>query len=133
MTRYLLDTNAVIALLNDAASPLARRVRQHKPADICISSIVAHELFYGAFKSQRAESNVAIVDSLQFEVLEFDKEDARRAGQIRAYLALNGSPIGPYDVLIAGQAQARSMILVTGNTDEFKRVEGLTIENWGGN
>ena len=132
MTRYLLDTNAVIALLNNAESPLARRVRQHKPADICISSIVAHELFYGAFKSQRAEFNVAIVDSLQFEVLEFDKEDARRAGQVRAYLALKEPPIGPYDVLIAGQAQARSMILVTGNTDKLKRIEGLTIENWGG-
>lgn len=131
MTRYLLDTNAVIALLNDTGSPLARRVRQQKPADICISSIVAHELFYGAFKSQRAESNLAIVDSLQFEVLEFDKEDARRAGHVRAYLALAGTPIGPYDVLIAGQAQARSMILITGNTDEFKRVEGLTVENWG--
>ena len=131
MTRYLLDTNAVIALLNDAASPLALRVRQHKPADICISSIVAHELFHGAFKSQRAERNVALVDSLQFEVLAFDKEDARQAGQIRACLALKGTPIGPYDVLIAGQAKARSMILVTGNTDEFKRVEGLTIENWG--
>ena len=132
MTRYLIDTNAVIALLNDAKSPLARRVRQHKPADICISSIVAHELFYGAFKSQRAERNVALVDSLQFEVLGFDKEDARQAGQIRACLALKGTPIGPHDVLIAGQAKARSMSLITGNTDEFKRVEGLTIENWGG-
>ncbi len=132
MTRYLRDTNTVIALLNDAKSPLARRVRQHKPADICISSMVAHGLFYGAFMSQHAETNVAIVDSLQFEVLEFDKEDARRAGQVRAYQALKGTPIGPYDVLIAGHAQARSMILVTGNTDELKRVEGLTIENWGG-
>lgn len=54
--------------------------------------MVAHELFYGAFKSQRAETNVAIVDSLQFEVLEFDKEDARRAGQVRAYLALRDHP-----------------------------------------
>ena len=132
MTRYLLDTNAVIALLNEAASALAHRVRQHKPADICISSIVAHELFYGAFKSQRSEYNVALVDSLQFEALKFDKEDARQAGQIRALLALKGTPIGPYDVLIAGQAKARNMILVTGNTDEFKRVEGLAIENWGG-
>ena len=57
----------------------------------------------------------------------------RQTGQVRAYLALKGTPIGPYDVLIAGQAQARSMILVTGNTDEFKRVEGLAIENWEGN
>ncbi|MHB1353586.1 MAG: PIN domain-containing protein [Thiobacillus sp.] len=132
MTRYLLDTNAVITLLNDGASPLGRRARQHKPADICISSIVAHELFYGAFKSQRAAFNVALVDSLQFEVLEFDKDDARQAGQIRAHLALKGTPIGPYDVLIAGQAKARDLILVTGNTDEFSRVEGLGIENWGG-
>lgn len=130
MTRYLFDTNAVIALLNDAESPLGRRARQHRPADICISSIVAHELFYGAFKSRRAVHNVALVDSLQFEVLEFDKEDARQAGQIRAQLALRGTPIGPYDVLIAGQAKARQLILVTGNADEFKRVEGLSIEDW---
>lgn len=130
MTRYLLDTNAVIALLNDAVSPLARQVRQHKPADICISSIVAHELFYGAFKSQRAEHNVTLVDSLQFEVLEFDKEDARQAGQVRACLALKGTPIGPYDVLIAGQAKARNLTLVTGNTGEFMRVEGLASEDW---
>ncbi len=66
-------------------------------------------------------------------MLEFDKEDARQAGQVRAYLALKGTPIGPYDVLIAGQAQARSMVLVTGNTDEFVRVEGLASEDWGGN
>lgn len=130
MTRYLFDTNAVIALLNDVESPLGRRARRHKPADICISSIVAHELFYGAFKSQRAAHNVALVDSLQFEVLEFDKEDARQAGQIRVQLALKGTSIGPYDVLIAGQAKARKLILVTGNTDEFKRVEGLSVEDW---
>ena len=74
--------------------------------------------------------NVALVDSLQFEVLEFDREDARQAGQIRAQLALKGTPIGPYDVLIAGQAKARKLILVTGNTDEFKRVAGLSIEDW---
>lgn len=134
MTRYLLDTNAVIALLNDAESLLGHRARQHKPADICISSVVAHELFYGAFKSQRAVYNIALVDSLQFEVLEFDKDDARQAGEIRAHLALKGTPIvGPYDVLIAGQAKARNLTLVTGNTDEFKRLEGLSIENWGGN
>ncbi|MHB1085040.1 MAG: PIN domain-containing protein [Thiobacillus sp.] len=130
MARYLLDTNAIIALLNDVESPLGRRARQHKPADICMSSIVAHELFYGAFKSQRAVHNVALVDSLQFEVLEFDKEDARQAGQIRTRLAIKGTPIGPYDVLIAGQAKARKLILVTGNTDEFKRVAGLSIEDW---
>lgn len=128
--RYLLDTNAVIALLNDRNSRLAQRARQNKPGDIGISAIVSHELFYGAFKSQRAARNVTLVDSLQFEVLEFDKEDSRQAGEIRAALAVKGMPIGPYDVLIAGQAVARNLILVTHNTDEFGRVPGLQIEDW---
>lgn len=130
MTRYLLDTNAVVAVLNDAESSLARRVRQHAPEDVCISSIVAHELFYGAYKSQHAGRNVALVDSLRFEVLDFDKDDAREAGEIRAALASRGTPIGPYDVLIAGQAKARGMTLVTRNSGEFRRVAGLCNEDW---
>ena len=128
--RYLLDANAVIALLNDKDSRLAQRARQYKPGDIGISAIVSHELFYGAFNSQRAVRNVALVDSLKFEVLDFDKEDSRQAGEIRAALAVKGTPIGPYDVLIAGQAMARNLILVTHNTNEFGRVPGLQIEDW---
>jgi tRNA(fMet)-specific endonuclease VapC len=130
MTRFLLDTNAIITLLNGKDSLLTQHARQYKPADICISSIVIHELFYGAFKSKRVEHNVSVVDSLQFEVLEFDKEDAKTAGEIRASLALQGTPIGPYDILIAGQAKARNMILVTHNTSEFNRVSGLLVEDW---
>lgn len=128
--RYLLDANAVIALLNDKDSRPALRARQNKPGDIGISAIVSHELFYGAFKSRRTEHNVALVDGLQFEVVDFDKEDSRQAGEIRAALAVKGTPIGPYDVLIAGQAMARNLILVTHNTDEFGRVPGLQIEDW---
>jgi tRNA(fMet)-specific endonuclease VapC len=128
--RYLLDANVVIGLLNDATSKLAHRARREKPGDIGISSIVAHELFYGAFKSRRAAQNVSLVDSLQFVVLEFDKEDARQAGEIRAILASRGTPIGPYDVLIAGQAKARNLTLITHNTDEFGRVPGLRFDDW---
>lgn len=127
---YLLDTNAVIALLNDGKSRLAQRARQHSPADIGISAVVSHELFYGAFKSQRVERNVALVDSLQFKVIEFDKEDSRHAGAIRAALGALGSAIGPYDVLIAGQARARSLVLVSHNMREFKRVPELQVEDW---
>ena len=130
MTRYLLDTNAVIALLKDSDGLLAQKVRQHSPQEISISVIVAHELFYGAFKSQRSSHNVTLIDLLQFEVLEFDKEDARQAGEIRAILALEGNIIGPYDVLIAGQAKARDLILITNNTKEFSRVTHLQIEDW---
>jgi tRNA(fMet)-specific endonuclease VapC len=128
--RYLLDANAVIVLLNDNTSKLARRARREKPSDFAISAVVVHELFYGAFKSRRATQNIALVDALQFAVIEFDKEDARQAGAVRALLASLGTPIGPYDVLIAGQAVARNMILVTHNTDEFERVPGLRIEDW---
>jgi tRNA(fMet)-specific endonuclease VapC len=128
--RYLLDANAVIALLNDTTSKTAQRARREKVGDVAVSAIVAHELFYGAFKSRRAIQNLALIDALQFEILEFDKEDTRQAGEIRALLASKGTPIGPYDVLIAGQALARDMILVTRNTQEFGRVIGLQIEDW---
>jgi tRNA(fMet)-specific endonuclease VapC len=128
--RYLLDANAVIALLNEATSKTAKRARRERPGDVGISAIVAHELFYGAFRSRRTAHNLALIDALQFIVLEFDKEDARQAGEVRALLASKGTPIGPYDVLIAGQAMAREMILVTDNTQEFGRVPGLRLEDW---
>ena len=127
---YLLDTNVVIGLLNDASSKLARRARREKPSEVAISAIVVHELFYGAFKSARSTENVALIDALQFAVIEFDREDARQAGEIRALLASSGRPIGPYDVLIAGQARARNLTLVTNNKDEFRRVPGLRIVDW---
>jgi tRNA(fMet)-specific endonuclease VapC len=128
--KYLLDTNAVIALLNETKSRTARRARRHKPGDVGISAIVLHELYYGAFKSQRTVRNVAVVDTLQFSVVEFDEDDARQAGELRALLASRGTPIGPYDVLIAGQARARKLTLVTRNTAEFARVPGLRLEDW---
>ena len=102
------------------------------PSDIAISSIVVHELYYGAFKSRRREHNVALVDALQFQVLEFDKEDARHAGELRAFLASSGMSTGPYDALIAGQAKARNLTLVTHNTGEFGRAPGLRAEDWQG-
>ena len=128
----MFDANAIIALLNDTTSPIARRVRRHAPRDFGVSAVVIHELYYGAFKSQRVDKNVARVDALQFPVLEFDQEDARQAGEVRAHLASKGTPIGPYDVLIAGQAKARKLTLVTHNTTEFQRVPGLKVEDWKG-
>jgi tRNA(fMet)-specific endonuclease VapC len=128
--KYLLDANAVIALLNDAKSKTARRARRQKPGDIGVSAIVLHELYYGAHKSQRVALNVAVVDSLRFSIVDFDEEDARHAGELRALLRSRGTPIGPYDVLIAGQAKARQLTLITHNTAEFARVPDLRIEDW---
>jgi tRNA(fMet)-specific endonuclease VapC len=130
--KYLLQTNVVIALLNDPNSDPAQEIRRHHPSEIAISSIVAHELYYGAFKSSQKEHNVALIDALQFQVLEFDKEDARHAGELRAFLASSGMSTGPYDALIAGQAKARNLTLVTHNTGEFGRAPGLRAEDWQG-
>ena len=128
---YLLDANAVIGLL--AGKPhLSARIRAHAPADFAVPAIVAAELYYGAFKSRQRDANLARVEALQFAVLEFDKEDARHAGHIRAALAAAGTPIGPFDGLIAGQARARGLTLITRNVAEFGRVEGLRFEDWEG-
>lgn len=127
--KYLLDTNAVIALLKGDEALLAL-LRQHKPRDFAISAVVAHELYFGAYKSERKEENLARLEAIRIPVLEFDLEDARHSGDIRAYFKREGTPIGPYDVLIAGQARARKCVLITRNMKEFQRVPGLTAKGW---
>ena len=127
--RFLLDTNAVIALLR-RDQDFENRLRRHKPADFGLSAIVAHELCFGAYKSQRRDENLARVDSLPFLVLDFNAEDARVAGRIRAELSSLGRPIGAYDILIAAQALTRDLILISRNLREFQRVAGLRTENW---
>ncbi len=132
---YLLDTNACIALMNWA--PAAVRIRFEKAirgdSRIYISSIVSFELWYGVAKSARIEINTrrleALLSSSAVE-LPFDDEDSRAAGSIRASLEALGRPIGAYDYLIAGQALARQLTLVTANVSEFSRVKGLAWQDW---
>lgn len=126
---YLLDTNAVIAIMRSDANLLAR-LKPLRPQDFALSAIVVHELYFGAQKSQHKADNLARIEALQFPVLEFDREDARHAGDIRAALATLGTPIGPYDALIGGQARARNLTLVTRNVREFERIKDLAIETW---
>lgn len=128
--RYLLDTNAVIAILNRGEGKVFVNTLKHRSEDVATSSIVMHELFCGAYKSERQAKNLSVVDALRLTVLDFEGEDAREAGKVRAHLAQRGRPIGPYDVLIAGQALRHRMILVTANAREFSRVPGLACEDW---
>ncbi len=132
---YLLDTNVVISLLNNR--PPA--VRTHLEAawvagdKIALPAVVLFELFYGASKSNRPTANRAAVLQLledEFEPENFDLDAARAAGEIRADLERAGQRIGEYDTLIAGQALARGMTLVTANVREFSRVQGLKLEDW---
>lgn len=135
MIRHLLDTNAVIALLTRRSDALLHRVEASKPGSLAISSVVAHELYFGAYRSEKVAFNLETLRLLfaDLPILDFDREDARSAGEIRAELRRMGKPIGPYDVLIAGQAKARDLALVTNNTGEFARVTGLRIEDWSTN
>jgi len=127
--RFLLDANVIIAL--SKKNPRIRaKVMQYGPWQCAASSIVLHELYFGIFKSDRVTANLLQIADLPFESLDFTAEDARIAGEIRATLQRNGTPIGPYDTLIAGQALARDLTLVTRNIREFERIEGLRVENW---
>jgi tRNA(fMet)-specific endonuclease VapC len=130
-----LDTNAVIAVLNDPASRVRRRLDATigRGGGLSLSSVVLFELWYGAVKSTRPDRNIRrIADFLAgpVEVLPFESEDAEEAGEIRAVLEHEGSPIGPYDLLIAAQARRRNALLVTANGREFGRVPGLRFEDW---
>lgn len=92
--------------------------------------MVMHELYFGAFKSRRVEQNIGFLQALDFEILDFQLEDAITAGEIRAVLIARGTPIGPLDLLIAGQAVARDLTLVSNNLREFRRIDQLRVEDW---
>lgn len=128
---WLLDTNVVIGLFGGDAT-IVSELRRRRPAQVVTSAVVMHELYYGASKGlpERLAENLRRIDALRFEVLSFEPEDARHAGEIRGGLASLGTPIGPYDVLIAGQARARGITLVTRNAREFDRVPTLVVETW---
>lgn len=99
---------------------------------MAISAVTAGELIFGAERSQQKERNLADIEGLfaRLEVLDFDSEAAAHFGQIRAELYEAGKPIGPYDMMIAGHARSRGLILVSNNLQEFERVQGLRAENW---
>ncbi|WP_323779527.1 type II toxin-antitoxin system VapC family toxin [Leisingera sp.] len=127
--KFLLDTNAVIAIIA-GNSNVIERLSEFAPRDFGVPSVVMHELYFGAYKSQKVEANLARIEALRFEVLDFSESDGRAAGEIRAELKRQGNPIGPYDVLIAGQAVSRSLVLITHNVKEFRRVPVLQYEDW---
>ena len=122
--KFLLDTNAVIGVIA-GNSNLIDRLSEYVPSDFGVPSVVMYELYWGACKSAKVAENVARVDALRFEVLDLSASDARAAGLIRADLNKKGTPIGAYDLLIAGQAVSRSLTLITNNVKEFRRVENL--------
>jgi tRNA(fMet)-specific endonuclease VapC len=132
---YLLDTNAVVALLRNKPTTVRERYRKAEASadSLALSSVVLFELWYGVAKSSQVAENterLRILLSGNLDLLDFDDEDAKTAGQVRATLEKSGNPIGAYDLLIAGQALRRGLTVVTANTTEFGRVTGLSWQDW---
>lgn len=131
MLKYLLDTNLCIRVLRERPRGLRERFNA-EATSLSISSVVLCELLVGAAKSARPVENRNAVEAFaaRLEVLDFDAEAAAHAGEIRADLEREGRSIGSYDLLIAGHARSRGLVVVTGNLAEFRRVEGLRCEDW---
>lgn len=132
---YLLDTNAVIGLLTNRPPAVRERLRRISPTalPLAISSIVLFELWYGVARSRhRAENTERLRGFMsgQVTIVGFEEEDAVIAGDVRAELERAGTPIGPYDLLIAAQALRSGSTLVTANVAEFRRVPDLAWEDW---
>ncbi len=130
---YLLDSNVCIRLLNESASSnMARKLAELTPDDIRLCSVVKSELYYGAYKSTKRDRNLANLNRFfsQFISLPFDDNAAAIAGQVRAQLDLAGTPIGSNDLLIGAIALSNDLTLVTHNSREFGRINGLKYEDW---
>lgn len=129
--KYLLDTDICIAAMRRSPN-VVQRMSGVSPDECVASSITKYELLTGVEKCadpQREQIKVDLIFATLIE-LPFDDASAVHAARIRAFLERQGTPIGPYDVLLAGQAQSHQLILVTGNSREFLRIPGLQVENW---
>ncbi|MCL6097603.1 MAG: type II toxin-antitoxin system VapC family toxin [Bacteroidetes bacterium] len=130
--KYLLDTNICIYIIKKKPEEVLKRFLKIKPDSIGISAITVSELYYGVAKSLKPDENTIALEQfiLPLTILNFNKEDSIAYGRLRAKLEQRGKLIGAMDMLIAAQALSRDLILVTNNEREFKKVNGLFVENW---
>ena len=131
MLTHMLDTNLCIRVIRDRPKGLQERFNE-MAAGLCVSMVTMAELLHGAERSARpAEGRHQVMDFTgRIEVLDFDADAAAHHGEIRATLERQGQVIGPYDLMIAGHARSRSLLVVTRNLGEFTRVDGLRCEDW---
>ncbi len=129
--RYLLDTNILSELIRNPHGPLTNHIARAGEQSICTSIVVAAELRFGAKKRASARLTMQMEAVLSaIEVLPLEEPVDKEYANLRFHLEKAGTPIGPNDMLIAANALALNLILVTANQREFSRVPGLTVENW---
>ncbi|AMO46495.1 tRNA(fMet)-specific endonuclease VapC [Kosakonia oryzendophytica] len=131
MLKFMLDTNICIFTIKNKPETVRRAFNQ-RDGQMCISSITLMELIYGAEKSAAPEKNLRVVEGFtaRLEVLPYGIDASVHTGQLRAELAREGAPIGPYDAMIGAHARSLGLILVTNNTREFVRIPGLRLQDW---
>ncbi|PMR77699.1 type II toxin-antitoxin system tRNA(fMet)-specific endonuclease VapC [Billgrantia endophytica] len=131
MLKYMLDTNIAIFTIKNKPEEVRKAFRLHQ-GQMCISTITLMELVYGAEKSAAPERNLTVVEGFaaRLDILDYDTNAAAHTGQLRAELARHGTPIGPYDQMIAGHARSLGLVVVSNNLREFERVPGLRTEDW---
>ena len=129
--KYVLDTNTLIYFFKGIGN-IQNRLLSFPPNEIGVPTIVLFELEVGIAKSSSPRKRISQLKEFTglVNVLPFGMAEAKVAAQIRVKLEKKGIPIGPYDGLIAACAKANNLILVTHNTKEFKRIEGLRLEDW---
>jgi len=128
---FMLDTNTLIYFFKGMGK-VEENLFACSPRDIFIPSLVIYELQVGIVKSNNPQKREIQLATLleQVSVLEFGEHEAKASALIRADLEKKGTPIGPIDILIAGSTKAHNLTLVTHNTNEFMRVEGLALKDW---
>ena len=131
MVKYMLDTNICIYTIKNQPDRIREAFVRHQD-QLCVSTVTAMELIYGAEKSAVPAKNLGVIESFlaRLAVMDYDLHAAEHTGQLRAELQHQGRPIGPYDQMIAGHARSLGLIVVTSNESEFERVPGLRLENW---
>ncbi len=129
---YMIDTDICIYIIKHKPTSVLERLRMLQPRQLAMSVITFAELMNGARKSQHVEANIAKLNELSelIEIYSFDKKAAVFYGDVRSALEKKGEIIGSNDLLIAAHALSLNLILVTNNEKEFKRVDGLKLENW---
>jgi tRNA(fMet)-specific endonuclease VapC len=130
--KHLFDTDTCIQFLRRRESPVKHRLMSVDFGSVALCSIVKAELYFGAHRSALPQTELARLGEFfaHFVNLPFDDRAGEVYGRVRAQLARRGALIGPDDLLIASIALANEVTLVTHNTAEFERVEGLQIEDW---
>ena len=129
---YMLDTNILIKAIRQKDHPLREKLLSFVDGGLCISTITYTELLYGVYRSVNPQKNLMSLNALLswITILPFDATAAASTGEIMAFLAGRGTPIGDRDILIAGHAKSLGITLVTHNVREFERIPELMIEDW---